>query len=301
MPLQNGEYKAKVNGIAHWYRIAGAQNQTVPIVVVHGGPGGFVYNFEFERTIGPELETFTTLIYYEQRGSGRSDPPPSRGDYSLDLLISDLKALRQHWGLNKMTLLGSSFGAELALEYALRYSPFVEKLIIQAPSEMYSEPQSWVQLYGFWSVAGKAIREHIRKVLASSDPPKDKLEQIWELVDTPTADRFLFQNAKAAQLNRDLWNCSGLTNTGDMHRALTAQPREPLLLRAELAGLSIPTLLLVGLYDRNVGVDHVRDLAESLPNARLEVFTESAHFPDIEEPGKYVEVVRRFIAESGLR
>lgn len=76
----------------------------MPIVVVYGGPGGFVYNFE--RTIRPELETFTTLIYYEQCGSGRSDPPPNRGDYSLDLLISDLKALRQHWSLNKIRRLG---------------------------------------------------------------------------------------------------------------------------------------------------------------------------------------------------
>lgn len=299
MQLQDGEYRVKANDISHWYRITSAQNQTVPIVIVHGGPGGNLYNFE--RTIGLKLETFGTLIYYEQRGSGRSDSPPNQADYSLDLLISDLEALRQHWQLPRMTLLGFSFGGELALEYALKHPSAVEKLILQAPSDMYSEHQSWVQLYGFWSVARGGIREHIAEVLASSEPLKAKLERVWELVDTPTVDRFLFHNAAAAQLNRDLWNRSGLTNSGDMHRALSAQPREPLLLRRELEELTMPKLLLVGLHDRNVGVDYVRDLAESLPNARLEVFHQSAHFPDIEETDKYAEIVRQFIGESGLR
>lgn len=299
MALQDGEYRVEVNGIAHWYRIAGAQNQTVPIVIIHGGPGGNVYNFE--RTIGPKLETFATLMYYEQRGSGHSGAPPIADDYSLDLLISDLEALRRHWDLTRMTLLGFSFGGELALRYALEHPAAVEKLILQAPSDMGSEHQGWVQLHGFCSVAQGEVRGHIAEVLALADPPKDKLERVWALVDTPTVDWFLFHNQAATRLNRDLWNQSGLTNSGDIHRALAVQPRESLLLRAGVAELSIPTLLLVGLYDRNVGVDYVRDLSETLPNSRLEVFDRSAHFPDIEEPEKYAETVRRFIGGSGLR
>ncbi|MER3552995.1 MAG: hypothetical protein C4331_01195 [Meiothermus sp.] len=163
---------------------------------------------------------------------------------------------------------------------------------------MYSEHQSWVQLYGFWSVAQEKIREQIGGILGFPLPVKEPLERVWELVD-PTVDCFLFHNSGAARHNRDLWKSSGLTNSGDMHRALSAQPREPLLLRAGLEELTIPTLLLVGLYDRNVGVDHVRDLAQTLPNTRLEVFNQSAHFPDIEETEKYAEVVQQFIAESG--
>ncbi|MER3552994.1 MAG: hypothetical protein C4331_01190 [Meiothermus sp.] len=123
MPLQNGEFQAEINGIYQWYRVTGASNQSVPIVIVHGGPSGNVYTFE--RTIGPRLEAFATLIYYEQRGSGRSESPINHQDYSIDGLIADLEALRQHWKLDKMTLLGLSFGGELALEYALRHSTTV--------------------------------------------------------------------------------------------------------------------------------------------------------------------------------
>lgn len=292
MNFQDGEYRVTVNGIGHWYRVAGAAQGTVPIVVVHGGPGGNCYNFE--RTIGPRLESFATLIYYEQRGSGRSEGPPSPEDYSLELLVSDLEALRQHWELERMTLLGFSFGGELALEYALSHPERVHKLILQAPSRMNSPEQNRVQLRGFWSVARGQIRQEIEAVLAGPGTEGEKFEQVWKLVDRPTTDCFLFQNPEAARLNRELWR-EAPANTGDMYRALLKQPRDPLALLRRLPALSIPTLLMIGLYDRNVGVDWVRDLASALPDSRLEVFLRSAHFPDLEESERYAGVVRGFL------
>ena len=50
MNLTDGEYHATLDGVDHWYRVAGAAHHTTPLVIVHGGPGGNVYNFE--RTIG---------------------------------------------------------------------------------------------------------------------------------------------------------------------------------------------------------------------------------------------------------
>ena len=44
--LKNGEHRIELNGVSHWYKIAGAEHKTVPLVIVHGGPGGNVYNFE---------------------------------------------------------------------------------------------------------------------------------------------------------------------------------------------------------------------------------------------------------------
>ncbi len=105
---------------------------TAPLVIIHGGPGGHVYNFE--RTIGPQLEAFTTVIYYEQRGCGRSDQPLDPYTYSIEMLVSDLDELRQALGLDRINLLGFSFGGELALEYALAHPEHVERLIVQSPS-----------------------------------------------------------------------------------------------------------------------------------------------------------------------
>jgi proline iminopeptidase len=57
--LTDGERRSDLNGVTHWYRVAGAHHRTTSLIVIHGGPGGNVYNFE--RTLGPLLEEFGTV------------------------------------------------------------------------------------------------------------------------------------------------------------------------------------------------------------------------------------------------
>ena len=290
--MRDGEYFITVNGIRHWCRIAGAGKSATPLVVIHGGPGGNVYNFE--RTIGPLLEEFATVVYYEQRGCGRSDPPASPHDYSLPLLVSDLEGLRAQLGLSRFIPLGFSFGGELALEYALAHPDRVERLILQAPTFCDPVRLAWVQLYGFYHVAAGELKARIGRLLTGDEPAPARLEQVWSLVDTETVDRFLFYDPAAARLNRRLWNESGLVNTGDMQRALAARPQPPGRMEA-LSRITVPALVMVGLHDRNVGVDVCRDIRTKLPRGRLVIFEHSAHFPDIEEPERYAAEVRRFL------
>ena len=298
MPLtfHDEESRIEINGISHWYRIAGAANGTIPIVIVHGGPGGNLYNFE--RTIGPKLESYAPVIYYEQRGCGRSDSPKNSNDYSISTLVSDLEMLRQGLGLDKIILLGFSFGGELALEYALAYPQSVYKLILQAPSIGIgrNERQACVQLYGFQTVASDEFADKIKQIINEPEPADDRLEKVWNVVDTETVDRFLFHNRKMASLNRRLWDESGLINTGLMHRALANQPADvPLLER--IHRIPTPTLVMVGLYDRNIGIEICRDVSMGIAKAKLVIFEHSAHFPDIEETEKYADVVQRFLFE----
>jgi Predicted hydrolases or acyltransferases (alpha/beta hydrolase superfamily) len=296
--LKNGEYRVELNGVSHWYRIAGAENKTVPLVIIHGGPGGNVYNFE--RTAGAKLEKFATVVYYEQRGSGRSDAPKNEDDYSLPILAADLEALRKKLDVEKIIPLGFSFGGELALEYALTYPQAVEKLILQAPTVGDWESTQRTQIRAFASISSAETAEKIFAVEKQEKPLEERWNAVWNLVDTETVDRLLFHNREAAQLNRRLWNESGLKNTGKMYRALRKQPapEKPLLVRARQ--LNAATLLLAGLYDRNVGVDAVRDLSSAIRNSKLIIFEKSGHFPDIEETDKYVRAVRDF-AFAGKR
>jgi len=114
--LIDREYKVKLNGITHWIKVAGSKNNTIPLVILHGGPGG--NHYVFERTIGPLLSNSRTVIYYEQRGCGRSEKPSDDTKYSIDLLIEYFKSLRKWLEVKKVDLLGYSFGGELALEIA---------------------------------------------------------------------------------------------------------------------------------------------------------------------------------------
>jgi proline iminopeptidase len=286
-----GESDVVVNEVRHWVRVVGDLRGGVPLLVVHGGPGGFVY--DFERVSGPALEELGPVVYYEQRGCGRSDPPLD-GAYSVSVLVDDLEQLRRALGVPRLVLLGISFGGELAAEYAVAYPERVEGLILQGTGLAGPiTPSPWGA--GFEAVAAdNEMRHAIRAVVQESGP-----RAVWEVVDRETVDRFLFHRPGAAERVRELWAESGLVNTGEMAADLAKQPPREVPLVDELAELDVPVLILVGLWDRNAGVDGCRDLATRLPHAELRVFEDSAHFPNVEEPDRYVEEVARLL--SGLR
>lgn len=114
MLIGNGEYNIEINGINHWIKVEGKENNTIPLLIIHGGPGGNLYTFE--RTVGPPLAKSRTVVYYEQRGCGRSSKPISENAYTFNELIDDFNKIIEWLGVQKVDLLGYSFGGELALE-----------------------------------------------------------------------------------------------------------------------------------------------------------------------------------------
>ena len=280
------ESYVELNGVRQWVRVVGDLRGRTPVVVVHGGPGGFVY--DFERLTGPGLEQLGPVVYYEQRGSGRSD---GDGRYAVPLLVDDLEQLRRHLGLPRIVLLGISFGGDLAAEYTVAYPDRVAGLILQGTALAGPlTPSTWGS--GFEAVAADdEMRAAIRAAVAESGPGA-----VWDVVDRETVDRFLFRRPAAARRVRELWEESGLINTGEMAAALAAEPPRRVPLVDELAALDVRVLVLVGFWDRNAGVDACRDLAARLPRAQLCVFGESAHFPNVEEPDRYLAEIAAFTA-----
>lgn len=87
-------------------------------VAIHGGPGGDMDN------IAPDLERLGTghvVIYYDQRGGGRSELPADTTLLDARYFVEDLDAVRRHFGLTRMNLLAHSFGPVLAARYAQVY------------------------------------------------------------------------------------------------------------------------------------------------------------------------------------
>lgn len=290
--ISEGERRVVVNGVEHWCRVAATDRDLGPLVVVHGGPGG--NNYAFERTIGRRLEAFATVVYYEQRGCGRSAAPARDDDYSMELLVDDLDKLRATLGLSKVVTLGYSFGAEIALAYAIVHPQRLGALIAQAPGEEDPERAAAVQLAGYRRVVTPEARRWIERIAAEPDTADAKMTRIWRKANTELVDRFLFEHPRLARINRELWRESGLVNTGAMERALRGSG-QLVASRERLKTVRTPTLVLVGRHDRNCGVRASEVVAECVPGARLHIFERSAHFPDIEEPDLYAEVVRGFL------
>lgn len=290
--LQNGISYITINNVRHWCKVAGAEHRTTPIVIVHGGPGG--NHYVFERMIGPKLEAFATIIYYEQRGCGRSNAPENAENYSIAILVDDLEKLREALQIPKFHLLGYSFGGQLSLEYALAYPNRVETLLLQAPSSGDYEHTYHIQLAGFEKVAPKEMKQQIQHIQQLPLSLKEKYDMVWQIVDAETVDRLLFHDEQCAKQNRSLWEESGLTNTGLMAKALFQSPPS-IPLKERTSQINAPSLFLVGSHDRNTGIEMAKELAKNMPNATFSFFEHSAHFPDIEETKIYAMAIKDFI------
>ncbi len=94
--------------------------QGPPVVILHGGLD-FDHNY-----LLPELDRLAgsfRLIYYDQRGRGKSAGDVQPGEVSIASEIEDLEGLRQYFRLESVVVLGHSWGGLLAMEYAIRSAP----------------------------------------------------------------------------------------------------------------------------------------------------------------------------------
>jgi len=90
------------------------QGSGMPVVLCNGGPGCC----DYLAPVAAMLDDRAQVIRFEARGCGRSDPLPP---YTLETCLTDLEAVRQHYGVERWIVGGHSAGADLALAYALAY------------------------------------------------------------------------------------------------------------------------------------------------------------------------------------
>jgi proline iminopeptidase len=108
-----------------YVRVAGKGK---PCVFVHGGPGSSSYYYEAMQG-APLIEQKLQMIYFDQRGCGRSDSALN-GDYSLNRVIKDIEELKTALGYKKWAVMGHSFGGILITNYAHAYPQSVTALLL---------------------------------------------------------------------------------------------------------------------------------------------------------------------------
>ncbi|MGI8384179.1 alpha/beta fold hydrolase [Robertmurraya sp. P23] len=292
MIIKNGEYKQNINGVDHWIRIDGAVHHTTPLVIIHGGPGGNVYSFE--RTIGPQLSKNRTVIYYEQRGCGRSGSPDSEDAFTFNDLIHDFKEIHHWLGVEKVDLLGYSFGGELALEITHALPNKINKVILSGPSLIGLKTQYLIQMSGFMSIADSSFISDIERTLGEPGTLEEKYVRLWKAADTATVDRLLFEDQSLAKEYRRLTKDSNLTNTGHMLKVLQNNP-PTIPLYERLIEIKHEILIITGVHDRNSGMPISTLIHRQLNNSKFVLFSKSAHFPYMEEPELFIEQVHSFL------
>ncbi|HEU4557261.1 MAG TPA: alpha/beta hydrolase [Longimicrobium sp.] len=296
--LGEGVRQDTINGVRLWYRVAGrGPAGAPPVVFLHGGPGqGSVH---FASLAGPAMERRVRMVYLDQRGSGLSERPTNRA-YSLNLLVADIEGVREKLGVPRIVVVGHSFGAVLALEYAAHYPQRTAGVVIasglwDAPTQTRLRCQSTVARFP----------EVARRIMGDSAATAGGGACDWG-GKLPGAEREAMNNAlmfpdSAVRIRMDSAQAaSGQRNTGVLGAALFRQG----LMRYRFAGarrLTIPVLVIAGRHDGTAVPEGLRALARELPNARFVEYENSGHFVYLDETERFARDVAAFVARSARR
>lgn len=314
-PESPGEHTAVLNGARLWYKIGGApQPGMAPLLYLAGGPG---YNsYSFEKTIGRQLERHVQMIYFDERGTGRSERPRS-GDYAMATLVEDIEALRKSLGLAHLSVMGHSFGGTIALEYARTYPEHMQKLILSdAGADIPDAFEHWQKEIASrypaqWKAAmagadGEALRNGEAQAAAKRNGgacavTKARFQVEMDALSKTNGSGFhhwqQFRNQRFEREQEALDAQSGLRNSGEMSNLYFSSGSDFLCYRfSAYERLTMPVLVIAGRYDGAIDPEQMRTLAQHLPDARYEEFANSAHFPYAEEPAKFELAVAAFLA-----
>jgi proline iminopeptidase len=269
-----------VNGIQLFTRVMGEGPTTV---VLHGGPGA---HHDYLLPQYDALAKGRTLRYFDQRGGGRS--PVSR-DVPVGWRhhVADLDALRATWGLERLTLLGYSWGALLALLYATRHPTRVERLALVSPAAT--------------SLAGRATFEarFAERMRAPDVVAARRAVQASNLrVRDPEAYRKQTFELAVAGYFRDFTMARNLTPFRITARTQNEvwESLDGFDLREQLRALTVPALVVHGAHDP-VPLATARETADLL-GARFESFDQSGHVPHVEEFEHFRAVLDEFLPAS---
>lgn len=257
-----------------------------PMIVLHGGP-----DFDSAYLL-PDLDRLANafqLIYYDQRGRGRSAAGVQPDDVTLASDVDDVDRVRQHFHLESPALLGHSWGAVLALEYALRHPTRVSHLILMNPAPVSASDlavfrTAYVQQLGAEMdrqrtiVASPAYQEGDPETVAARyrihfKPALARPQDYEKLMATMKAgfisqgkDGIVKARAVEDRLMRDTWQVDGYD------------------LLPKLRSLNIPTLVISGDHDF-IPAEIAAHIAGAIPNARLVTINNCGHFAYLECAG----------------
>jgi proline iminopeptidase len=256
-----------------------------PIVVVHGGP-----DFDHEYLL-PDMDRLADsfrLIYYDQRGRGRSFSRQSPGDVDLASEIDDLDAIRGSFGFGTVALLGHSWGALLAMEYATCLPHRVSHLIL-----MNTAPASHVGMLGFREdLRRQRTPEQSDRMSAVRSDPRYQAGDVaidldYYRIHFGSAVRRPDQLDRVIGRLRSAFTSEGIVAARAIEDRLYAQTwdAEDYNLIARLGRLYIPTLVLHGDHDL-VPIEAAREVADAIPGARVVVLADCGHFAYLEQPDR---------------
>ncbi len=268
--------------VAYW--VYGRQSKATPVFAVNGGPG-LSHNYMVQNDVWLQIASHRQVVFYDQRGTGRSLLKQPAAAMSMDAQVADLDSVRAALHLDKIDLCGDSYGGFLVTAYTAAHPEHVRKLII---SDGVVGWKSMVHL--FPQVFPDKLAAQNAAMNASAADVDQKAQQ-------GLRDHFSMIFYSRKNLDHYMSHMKDLGFSPATGEAVEAATND-LDLTSALSKFSAPTMVITGRYDMNVAPVTAWQIYKEIHGATFEVFEESGHLPSYEEPEKYVRVVNAFLASE---
>lgn len=259
----------ETNGIKMNYIDTGGQG--TPALLIHG--------FPFNHTMWqPQIDALGDsfrLIVPDLRGCGDSDAPEDRSSYSMDVFANDLKGLIDELGLDKVVLVGLSMGGYISFAFLRKYRDNVAGLVL-ADTRAEADPPEAIekrtkQQDQVAREGTSGLIDALTPALLSKTTMDEKPEvaaRLKEVMDNPAAG---FIGSLEAMKQR-----SASTN--------------------DLAGISVPTLIVNGENDPLMPMEVARGLHEAIGGSELVAIPSAGHISNMEGPEDFNRALEGFLS-----
>jgi proline iminopeptidase len=282
---------AHLKGVAHTedvelgYETLGSLKSTaaaLPVIAVNGGPG-LSHAYMVQNDLWERIARHRLVVFYDQRGTGASKRLKQGASQSMEAQVEDLEAVRRQLGLERVALVGDSYGGLLSMAYAAAHPEHVAKLVLSD-----SPGPSWKSIVHLLPQVFPDIEEQNKEEEQKLGPDSDATAR----AGLRNHFRMIFYSPE----KRDAY----MGKMGDLGyepaiaRAVAAATAD-LDLTARLKEFHFPTLVINGRYDMNVAPLTAWQLRQMIPGAKVVFFEKSGHLPSYEEPEKYIQVLEEFL------
>lgn len=283
-----GEGYTEAPGGKVWWKRVGRGEKT-PILTLHGGPGaGHNYMLPLQA-----LAADRQVIFYDQLGCGKADSPADEKVYTIQRSVDELDAVRKALGLEKVILVGHSWGAMLAIEYLCQgRGAGVEKLVLSGG--LASVPQAVAGIRRLLDQLPDGKGKRLRELEEAGQTTTPEYQQILELfyathlcrVNPPPPEFLASMDVLSKSIAYRVMNGPNeITVTG----VIKDWERRP-----DLGKITVPTLITTGQFDE-ITLDCQETIRDGVKGSRLEMMPGCSHMTMNEKPAEYVALLRSFV------
>lgn len=277
------------DGFKVWTKTVGggASRELPPLLVLHGGPG---MGHEYLENLSLLASSKQRVIFYDQLGCGKSDCPNDPKRWQIPRFVCEVEMVRNALNLDRVIILGQSWGGMLTIEYLLKHPQGVIGAILS--NSLSSAILMGSEIMRLKNALPKSVLEVLQAHEAAGTMDSSEYKQATAVFYSqhifrmdPLPKEILEALQSSNQVYEVMWGKNEFSITGN----LKSWDRT-----AELDQIHLPVKVISGEFDESTPEVN-RVLSEGLVNANWTLMPGCSHLPNLENPQPYMTLIQDFM------